>query len=327
MIIFIKHYGLLSLFLITIIILGFVTFSFSSIMSGALQGLFNMKSAAVVDASNSVVRLVLLIFLLVLIGHGLFSSLIAYFGSGVFALGLASLIIKKNKINIRFASVNKKALKDIIDYSLFITLSGFLLGLMWFSSRWFLSLRSLKQAAIFDTGFLAYGIFQMGFASAVVALVPYVSRLASNSNEIPKLPLIKTIVKPYVVGILILFLVRCSEIDLIFFQHVGLSTYQESLPVFYIAFLAIPFDLFFGLSSGILQGLGKTKELFLTVIVIFPVHIFGSWILCYLKGPKGAAGMVVITYFLLSLINMRKVRKYEKCDIREYSKVPVPPTN
>jgi len=310
MIIYVKHLGLLTPILMTFIILGFITFSFSCTLSGALKGLFYMKWSALVDASNSFVRLALLILFMIIIGRELFFSLIAYFASGVFALGLAYIMIRKRKIAIKITAVSKKALKDIIGYSSFLSLSAFLLGMMWFSLRWMLSLQSLKGVAIFDTGFLIYSVLQMGFASAVVALVPHVSRMSGQNSKLPKLPAFRKIVKIYLVVIPILFLVWITKIDLILLQHIGLLTYRDSLPVFYIVFLAAPFDLSFGLSSGILQGLGKTKQLFFTIITVLPIHIIGGYILCNLLGTNGAALMVVITFLFLWSLNMKKVRKY-----------------
>lgn len=311
MIWFLKDIGLLSPMMGLLCVFGFFLLSIAIISGGALRGFFKMKLSASIDVLSGGARFIFILLITILGYKSLKEATMVYFGATVVPFGFSVLMVKsmlycenKNKLS---KLINFEIMKKIINFSKYLTFASLSLYIMWFFSRWILTSISYKSVAIYDGAMLIYSILQMGFAAIVVALVPYISKQASIGKEKLEFPPAKKIIFPYLIVLVILFGIKVLSVDQRFLIAIGLKKYVSCLPLFYIMFLAAPVDLLFGISSGILQGLGKTKELFNVVLSVFPIHIIGTYLFARYKGEYGVAIMFIFTYVILARLGYIKV--------------------
>jgi O-antigen/teichoic acid export membrane protein len=83
--------------------------------------------------------------------------------------------------------------------------------------------------------------------------------------------------------------------NLLNIMHLG--KYLNSLKIFSILVIAVPFSIYFGTYQGILQGVGKTRDLSLIVIIGSILYVVGSPVLIKYFGVFGAAIMFGYYFF------------------------------
>ena len=288
------------------LLIGVFSFTFFTINWGLFIGNFKIKYSALINASLGLSRFLLIVLFLFIFNRINMNIVLYSYLIGALFPFILSILILKMKFNLipnPFLKTNFSKNNKIFSYSTFIMLSGIIFSLLEFYIRWILSKYSLESTALYDGAFLMYVIFQMILSSYIMNMVPHVSKKISKGESVSimsKMDLFFVLL--IVIIISLIFNSTSLGTNLLDIMHLG--KYSHSLKIFSILVITIPFSIYFGTYQAILQGIGKTRDLSLIVIIGSMLYLIGSPVLIKYLSIFGAAIMYVLLYIALDVISL-----------------------
>lgn len=306
-----SHYIKFTITLFIILAVSIFSFAIFTINWGFFIGSFTMGYSSLIYSSLGFTRSILIASFIYFFGlKTLRSNLYAFLLGGITPFVLSIIILKKKFRFLRILpeKIDIHSFKKIISYSVFIMISGLMFSLMDFYVRWNLSLYSYTDTALYDGAFLIYIIFQMFIANYVMSSVPHVSKRISENKSVIVISIWDFIILlMFVFGISIFLNYTKIDDSLLLLLH--LNSYIPSLSVFHILLIAVPFNLYFATYQGILQGIGKTKDLAIVVSIATLFYLIVTLLLIRFLGILGAAVSYIFMYLILDIISFRRIRK------------------
>lgn len=288
------------------LLIGVFSFTFFTINWGFFIGNFKIKYSALINASLGLSRFLLIVLFLGIFNRINMNIVLYSFLIGALFPFILSILILKMKFNLvpnPFIKINFSKSKKIFSYSGFIMLSGIIFSLLEFYIRWILSKYSFESTALYDGAFLMYVAFQMIISSYIMNMIPHVSKKISKGESISIMSKMDIFfVLLIVIIISLIFNFTSLGINLLNIMHLG--KYSYSLKIFSILIIAVPFSIYFGTYQAILQGVGKTRDLSLIVIIGSILYVIGSPVLIQYFGIFGAALMYILFYIALDIISL-----------------------
>lgn len=296
-----------------VILLAVSTFFFAvfTINWGFFIGSFTMGYSSLIYSSLGFTRSILIASLIYFFGlKTLRSSLYTFLLGGITPFILSIIILKKKFqfLSIIPRKIDIQSFKKIISYSVFIMMTGLMFSLMDFYVRWNLSLYSYMDTALYDGAFLIYLIIRMCIASYIMGSIPHVSKRISENKSVLIISIWDFIIL-LIFMLLISILLNFTKIDdfLLLFLH--LDSYIPSLRIFTILLIAVPFNLYFAMYQGILQGIGKTKDLAIIVSIASLFYIIVTPVFIIFFGILGAAVSYISMYLMLDIVALIKIKR------------------
>jgi O-antigen/teichoic acid export membrane protein len=156
---------------------------------------------------------------------------------------------------------------------------------------------SYSELAFFDVALLVYTLPQRLKGSFLLALVPIAAAEHKRGTRM-NVPGVRDIwIFTAMVGLVDLVLWRTHLIAHVF-DLLGMPKYVAAEPIFLIVLLALPPEIFYGLSSSLLQAVGQSKRLGIYAVGTLALSAAAAQ-LGYYFGPKYLAAVLVGSYWVL----------------------------
>ncbi|MBS3168332.1 hypothetical protein J4216_04360 [Candidatus Woesearchaeota archaeon] len=174
-----------------------------------------------------------------------------------------------------------KLIKKIYKLSFFLVISDLVYLCIALIPRLILSFKDLSLVAYYDIGLILYGLFLLIVNNVTIPLIPMISRINTVKNRDFSF-LYKFININYFIGLvfvysIVVILFITTKLDYYIIFYVFGDKYVPSINIFRIIIFFLPAQAYFAIYSGILQGLGMTKQLFKSsiyaLLISFLVYI------------------------------------------------------
>ena len=295
------------------VLLSYFCASYISLIVGSALANGDFYKVAVIESSESGLRLILL-FVFLFVGLADEKWLLYSFLLGSPFLFFVFFAPKLFETPIYYLSRQKK-----IDfyYGSILSHSGYLSIISLFTLSYSLWLRyrlidvSLSDVAFFDLALVLYSIPKLVFASIVRPVVPIAAK-----KEKKHIVLIhpKKIFVPFLFFVVVMLCIYLLDILRFVFQWIGLVQYISAIPIFLILIIMAPFDFLFGYFSAHLQGAGKIRYVTISVVISICLTLLPALFLINSWGAVGAAisfsfvyivACVLCAYFSIKTIGLR----------------------
>jgi len=303
-----NYYGLLNL---EIGLLSFVSILFFSVYhhtNGFARGFEKIRESAFFSSLKGLSRLLIFIIIFYALGvQGLTAGLYAFFLSNI-APGILNLKYSLSLIRKSALRVSKTLLRKIYAFTGFLVIAEFAYVGIALLPRLILSFDNMADVALFDMALLLYSVFLMALSNIPAALIPLVSK-----NRAQKKKFNINLIEFGIISLIFMTIAYTSfyfGVDTYAITKILGEKYAPSLNIFHIVFIALPFHAYYAIISGILQGLGRVKDLLRINLVgiIFSVIAYSLGIQYGLTGLGVGYVATLITLSLIAHISFKKIR-------------------
>ncbi len=301
-----------SQWMIPIVFINILSTGLMSFSEGYFRGLGKLVSSSLIISSYNLGEIALL-------GIGLSFGLVnpqipilAYLLGTFLSPILGLILLARNSL---FWILLKRAtwkgtlstIRLLFQFSVYIVLGNSLTWALQYISRSMLLQQGFKLVGVFDAAMLLYNIPRFAFTGIGLALVPR----AARTHATIKIPM-NRILLLYIPLVLIMPVMAFTPLASHMLELVGLKEYIPSLPILWVQLFVAPVELIFVVGYSILFGQKKTRDYFLSILIILPFHALFTWIGSRLWSGMGVAAATILTFGALAYLVKIRVEKSNK---------------
>ena len=288
-----------SLLMIVVYGAAFMSLGYYHVSIGMNLGRLRFGVAAFYEAGESLAKLVLIAIAWIAFAELTSTRFLLVFCLSYSLLGVIAFL-NRGKWGFHahgekgFSRLDKTIWGVVLRQSCMLSSISFVNIFYAFLLRYYLSLSSIYEVAIFDFALVLYSIPRMIFGAIVRPIIPYA---ANSREEKVRIPDIWYSLMIFFIGIVVVFVSYTSGITGTVFGFMGIGAYEKSMPLFMLLCCGAIFDFSFGYLSSYLQGMGRITDVFKITMLVGLIAMGGSY---YLVRHFGVYGCVLayISYFV-----------------------------
>lgn len=254
-----NYYGFLSPLTVLFTTVTFFSVGLIQHNKGVLFGLEKISSVSFLNSLIGITRFTCILVLFYLLN--LISALTAFYAFLLSELLPAFFSILMSLRNIRpLYKLDIQIIQRLYSYSFFSTISYLIASILILLPPILISTKSMADTALFDIGLLAVTASNIFLMNLTEVINPLVSERYSKTKKIIKLPH-KKILLYFIVVYIVLAIVFSLNIDHILITLLLGNKFEPAIILIRILSISIPFTTYYLISKGVLQGLGRVKDI------------------------------------------------------------------
>lgn len=304
-----KIFSILNTYLLFFSAMFFVNLIYEFFQNVA-RGYDKLSTISIAGIINTILLVTLNVYFLLILKLGIDGYFLSYIIANLIS---AIFIMKKNGLKkIDKTNIDKKLEKEMLNYSKPMAFN---------SIGWWINNVSDRYVVTYLCGIGANGIYSVAYKIPTI-----LTTLQNIFNQAWTISAVQNLedenrnnyFKNIYLNYNLLMVMSCSLIILLS-RYIAKYLYLNE---FYIAWKYTPYLLLsvvFGATSGVLGGIFSamkdTKVISISTIIGAVVNIILNIIFVYFYGPIGAAIATCISYFIIWIIRVNKVKKYVSLNI------------